>query len=236
MMMRHCAEDVAAYIKAHNCGTLVGVDEAGRGTWAGSIFAAAAAVPTSWKAPADVRDSKKLGSSDRGRAEMERIYERYANHDRIAIGIGVVSSEEIDDIGLDKAQAKAQGLAIRATFDRLVYPPFVVVDGINPPAIDPSDIEALMCVPKADALIPAVSLASIFAKVTQLRAMRELDAQFPSFGFLKHAGYGTKEHKAALDRLGPCPIHRRSFRPIKDAFKTNSNGVTDLDALLEELM
>lgn len=235
MHTRNTAEDVADYIRTHNCGTIVGVDEAGRGCWAGPIVAAAAAVPTSWRPPPDVTDSKKLS-----REKMFEIYERYKEHDQIVIGIGVVMPSEIDDIGIDRAQALAQGKAIRGTFYRLVYSPFVVVDGINPPAVDSTDVEKVMLVPKADALIPAVSLASIFAKVTQLDMMRMFEAQFPGYGFGAHAGYGTKIHQAALKKLGPCQIHRQSYRPVREAMKglpdLEGQHVDDLDALLEELM
>jgi ribonuclease HII len=148
---------------------------------------------------------------------MEAIYNRYANNDNIAIGIGVVPPDVIDEIGIDKAQAKAQGDAIRLTFGRLAYRPFVVVDGINSPAIDAKDVDRIMLLPKADALIPAVSLASIFAKITQLRFMAEYEAKFPGYGFAKHAGYGTKDHQAALIKLGPCSVHRHSFSPVKKA-------------------
>jgi len=148
---------------------------------------------------------------------MEAIYSRYANNDHIVIGIGVVPPNIIDEIGIDKAQAKAQGDAIRLTFDRLAYKPFVVVDGINAPAIDAKDVDRVMLLPKADALVPAVSLASIFAKVTQLRFMEEYEKKFPGYGFAKHAGYGTKDHQAALIKLGPCEVHRRSYSPVKKA-------------------
>ena len=169
---------------------------------------------------------------------MFGIYERFKDHVQVAIGIGVVTAAEIDELGVDKAQAIAQAKAVLGTFDRLVYPPFVVVDGINPPALNPSDAEKVMCVPKGDALIPAVGLASIIAKATQLRTMREFDATYPGYGFSKHAGYGTKEHKAALVKLGPCPIHRRSYKPVREAAKglPDLKMRPDLDALLEELM
>jgi ribonuclease HII len=244
MHPKSTAEDVAAYIKAHNTKIIVGVDEAGRGTWAGPICAAAAAIPTSWKPPPDIRDSKKLS-----RDQMYTIFERYRDHDKIAIGLGLVLSSEIDEIGIDKAQAKAQGQAIKGVLTQLDHKPFVVVDGINTPAIDFASVEKIMLVPKADALIPAVSLASIYAKVTQIDNMRAFDAAYPDYGFAKHCGYGTKEHKTALMRLGPCQVHRRSYKPVRDAsasvdipetrkaiVSALENGETDLDALLEELM
>lgn len=220
-MPKNTIEEVQAYIQSHNVGTIVGVDEAGRGTWAGPIIAAAAAVPATWNPHPNVRDSKTLS-----RPQMEAVYSRYANDDHLIIGIGIVYPDIIDEIGIDKAQAKAQGDAIRSTFNRLAYRPFVIVDGINLPAIDAKDVESIMLLPKADALIPAVSLASIFAKVTQLRFMDEYEVKFPGYGFSKHAGYGTKEHQSSLTKLGPCAIHRRSFSPVRKA--TRSTLLVDI--------
>ncbi len=233
---RNTVEEVNDYIKAHRCGTIVGVDEAGRGCWAGPLYAAAVAVPTSLKLPPEVTDSKTFGSKEDGRIRMEVIYERYKDDDQVVIGIGSASAFAIDEIGLDKAQAIAQRNAIQNLFHRLVYNPFVVVDGINPPAIDTSSVEKIMCVPKADALIPVVGLASICAKVAQVRAMREFDKKYPGYGFAKHCAYGTKDHKAAVEKLGPCSIHRQSFKPIREANTSRESAMnTDLDELLNEL-
>lgn len=216
----------------------MGVDEAGRGTWAGPIVAAAVAVPARWKFPPEVTDSKSFGSSKAGRAQIAAIYEQFKNHDQIAIGIGIIASSEIDKMGIDKAQAIAQANAIRGTFDRLTYPPLVLVDGVNPPTIDSTDVERVICVPKGDALIPAIGLASIVAKAIQLNMMRTFDTEYPAYNFSVHAGYGTKAHQATLKQHGPCPIHRQSFRPIRIANEARKapNGKTDLDTLLEELM
>jgi ribonuclease HII len=194
----------------------VGVDEAGRGTWAGPVIAAAAAVPAGWTPPPGLTDSK-LMSSKAGHKRRIAIYEQYINDDTVVIGIGRVDADEIDQICIDAAQAKAQAEAIRATFWRLVYPPFCVVDGILPPAIGPPEIAEVMLLPKGDLLVPAVSLASVCAKVVQVRLMKEFDAQYPDYGFAHHRGYGTAEHKIALDELGPCPIHRRCYRPVAKA-------------------
>lgn len=209
-------EDVERYIAESNPGTIVGVDEAGRGCWAGPIVAAAAAVSVNWEPPSELTDSKKMSARAR-----DRIVERYTHDDKVVIGIGITSPEDIDANGIDWAQAAAQGDAIRGTFWRLVYSPFVVVDGINPPQIGTHDVKHLICLPKADLLVPAVSLASVFAKVEQLRLMREYDQKYPGYGFRKHAAYGTKVHQAALDKLGPCPIHRRSYAPVARAAARN---------------
>jgi len=209
--------EVEAYIRDNNPGTIVGVDEAGRGNWAGPIVAGAAAVSiANWRPPAGLTDSK-LMSSKAGYKRREAIYEQVVKDDKVVIGIGVVEAAEIDQIGIDAAQAKAQAEAIKATFWRLVYPPFVVVDGVNPPAIEPPEVKHVMMLPKGDLLVPAVSLASVCAKVTQCRTMIELDKTHPGYGFAQHKGYGTKEHKAALNELGPCAVHRRCYRPVAKA-------------------
>lgn len=215
--MTNTLEEIEAYIRDNNPGTIVGVDEAGRGNWAGPIVAGAAAVSiANWTPPAGLTDSK-LMSSKAGYKRREAIFDQYANDDKVVIGIGVVEADEIDRIGIDAAQAKAQAEAVRGTFWRLAYPPFVVVDGVNPPAIEPPEVKCVMMLPKGDLLVPAISLASVCAKVVQCRTMIELDAQHPGYGLAQHKGYGTKEHKAALNKLGPCPVHRRCYRPVAKA-------------------
>jgi len=207
--------EVEAYVRDHNPGSIVGVDEAGRGTWAGPIIAAAAAVSVRWQPPPGLTDSKKMSQEKRA-----AIVEQYSNDDAVVIGIGIVNADEIDQIGIDAAQAKAQAEAIRSTFWRLVYPPFVVVDGVQLPAIQPSEVQHLICVPRADLLVPAVSLASVFAKVTQVARMIDFEKQYPGYGFQAHCGYGTSMHQEALERLGPCKIHRKSFKPVARMVKS----------------
>ena len=210
--MSNTLAEVEAYIREHKPGTVVGVDEAGRGTWAGPIIAAAAAVPADWKGPPERADSKKMSQRRR-----EAVFERYNGDDNVIIGIGMVIASEIDEIGIDPAQAKAQWKALRSVLHRLTDPAFVVVDGINSPAIEATDahrIKRLMLLPKGDDLVAAVSLASVFAKVTQVRLMGDFDKRHPGYGFAESCGYGTKVHREALARLGPCSIHRRSYRPV----------------------
>lgn len=201
--------DVEAYIQEHNPGTIVGVDEAGRGSWAGPIVAAAAAVSVHWVSAPGLTDSKKLSPKKR-----EAFFRQYQNDDKVVLGVGVIGPEVIDLKGIDWAQAEAQAIAVRETFWRLVYPPFVVVDGIEPPNIGPPEVEKILLLPKGDALVPAVSLASVVAKVTRDRIMVEYEKQFPGYGFAKSSGYGVAAHQEALLRLGACPIHRRSFGPV----------------------
>jgi ribonuclease HII len=120
-------------------------------------------------------------------------------------------------VRIGKAQALAQGKAIQTVLDEVRESSLIVVDGVEPPAIQNREVKEVILVPKADALIPAVSLASIFAKTAQIRFMQEQEGNFPEYGFASHCGYGTKAHKTALNKLGPCPIHRMSYGPIRKA-------------------
>jgi ribonuclease HII len=185
------------------------VDEVGRGAYAGPIVAAAAAVSVHWVPASGLTDSKKLSPKKR-----EAYFRQYQHDDTVVLGVGVIGPEVIDQKGIDWAQAEAQAIAIRETFWRLIYPPFVVVDGISPPNIGTPEVEKVLLLPKGDSLVPAISLASVVAKVTRDRIMVEYEGQFSGYGFAKSSGYGVAAHQEALLRLGPCPIHRRSFGPV----------------------
>jgi len=192
--------------------TVVGIDEAGYGAWAGSVYAAAVAVPCSWEGDLTVMDSKRMTPNQR-----EAVFERYWRPDLvdIAIAVGFATAEEIDALGAQKAMILSHRRALEGLGGRLAYKPFVVVDGIVRPDID--DLaETVLCLPKADARVPAVSLASIIAKVTRDRTMEEAAKTYPGYGFAQHKGYGTGQHRLALQRLGPCEIHRKSYSPVKD--------------------
>jgi len=207
-------QSVNAYIQEHEIKFVLGVDEAGRGTWAGPLVAAAVAVQPNWTPPAGLGDSKGLT-----RATISKLWQKYYRTTRH--GIGVVHAPEVDSMGLNPAQAHAQGQAIQEALKHtpswvLTREILVVVDGNLPPVLDKSRIGKLMLIPKADALIPAVSLASVFAKMTQLNFMTEYDDKYPQYGFGQHAGYGgSQKHRDALEQFGVCDIHRRSFGPIK---------------------
>lgn len=233
-MQRNTLEEVNSYIRSNECDVVVGIDEAGRGTWAGPIVAAAAAVPTNLRLPAHITDSKKFGSSKKGRAQIAAIYDQFRDHSKIHTGIGVVRADEIDEMGIDKAQATAQGKALAQVLSMLPHPPLVVVDGINPPSVDVNRVRMLMCVPKGDALVPAVGLASIIAKATQLRHMVAIDRDFPDYGFASNAGYGTKTHQEALKKFGPCMCHRYCYRPVKEA--APPPRTEELESLIDTLM
>ncbi len=183
-------------------GPVAGVDEVGRGPWAGPVVAAAAIVDPA-RLPAGVNDSKRL-TAKRREALAERIREV------AEIGLGVASVEEIDRLNI----GGATDLAMRRALANLPRAPgFALVDGRRVPPGLPCPAAALI---GGDGRALSIAAASIVAKVARDRIMAGLAAAFPGFGWERNAGYGTAAHAAALARLGPTPHHRRSFRPIAE--------------------
>ena len=179
-----------------------GVDEAGRGPLAGPVCAAAVILDP--QRPIEgLNDSKKL-SAKRREALAPLIRER-----ALAWGIGWASVEEIDEVNILEATYLAMERALAAL---QVKPEFIVIDGNRAPHHLAVPFETIV---KGDALVPAISAASILAKTARDALMTELDSQYPGYGFAKHAGYGTAAHVEALARLGVSPVHRRTFEPIK---------------------
>jgi ribonuclease HII len=176
---------------------VAGVDEAGRGPLAGPVVAAAVVI-----AP----DRRVRGVADSKVLPPERREELYGLiHERaVAIGVGVVDHLTIDRINILEATrlAMGQALAALAVVPELIITDFVSLRGCPCPQRNLVD---------GDARCASVAAASIVAKVTRDRLMRELDADFPAYGFARHKGYATAEHLAAIDRHGLCPLHRRSF-------------------------
>jgi len=186
---------------------IAGLDEAGRGAWAGPVYAAAVILSqsrTELAHLAGVRDSKTLSAAQR---------ERLSAHIRavaIAVATGRAEAVEIDMLGIVPATQLAMRRALRALS---TVPNALVIDALRLPTVDlPQD-----AFPHADARSLSVASAGIIAKVARDRWMCAVAAQhFPGYHFAQHKGYGTKKHRAALDRLGICAIHRRSFRPIAE--------------------
>ncbi len=184
---------------------IAGVDEVGRGPWAGPVVAAAVILPSDPDALApllgQVDDSKRLTPCQRER--LFDIIKRYA----LATGVGRVEAGVIDRVGIAAAtrQAMSQALA-----DLAVHPDFVLIDFLTLPDLSVPQ----RGVPHGDALSLSIAAASIIAKVTRDRWMADQEAIFPGYGFARHKGYGTAEHHAALVRLGPCALHRLSFAPV----------------------
>lgn len=193
---------------------LLGIDEVGRGPLAGPLVVGAVILPEYLPYPRfdwllELKDSKQLTAKKR--EELAGIISRRAK----AVGLGWVSAEELDEIGMSEALRLATRKAVKSV--QGLHEPFsqIVIDGkvnfLSGTAL--SDYVTTM--PKADDLVREVSAASIVAKVARDHYMVELASEYPGYGFEKHMGYGTEFHRDAIVRLGPCPEHRKSFEPIK---------------------
>ena len=177
---------------------IAGIDEAGRGALAGPVVAAAVVLPINCQI-SGVTDSKQL--TPKRRTELFDDIHRAA----VAVGVGRVGNEEIDRINILQATMGAMAQAIAQITPA---PDYVLVDGTHLPEIFlPAE-----AIPKGDTLIQSIAAASIIAKVARDRLMIELDETYPGYGFQVHKGYGTLLHRQAIAQLGPCPIHRRSFK------------------------
>ena len=181
-------------------GRVAGIDEAGRGPLAGPVVAAAVILAPDRRV-ASLADSKLL-TPERREELFAVIHER-----ALAVGVGVVDHETIDRVNILEATRRAMAGALAALS---VVPELVITDFVALPAL-PCPQRNLVA---GDRRCASVAAASIVAKVTRDRLMLEADRRFPEYGFARHKGYGTVEHLAALDRHGPCPIHRRSFAGV----------------------
>lgn len=222
---------------------ILGIDEVGRGPWAGPLVVGAVVLPDDFDCTG-LTDSKKLTAKSREylsqslfsalcddgsnvsaepRNDVRDKRPREVDWANIPnIGLGWVSSSELDEIGLSKALKLATRKAVEQ-----VSVPFheIIIDGtVN--FLRGTKLEKYVTtLPKADALIPAVSAASIVAKVARDRYMAELATKYPEYGFESHVGYGTAQHRQAIERLGLTPEHRRGFKPIaKFADNTTTTG------------
>ncbi|MEZ5973107.1 MAG: ribonuclease HII [Hyphomonadaceae bacterium] len=181
---------------------ICGIDEAGRGPWAGPVVAAAVILPAK-KRPKGLADSKQLSAD--AREELALAIRACS-----MVGVGIATPAEIDQINI----LQATYLAMQRAFDGLSERPVAaLIDGNQAPDL-PCSIEMII---DGDAHVASISAASIIAKVERDRMMVEFCAQYPGYAFAKHKGYGTPEHQRALAELGPCPIHRRSFKPVREA-------------------
>lgn len=181
---------------------LAGVDEAGRGPLAGPVVAAAVIISPC--AIPSLADSKLLTPQER--FEAYRFIQRHA----LAVGVGIIFHDEIDRINIRQASFAA----MRQALEHLVIrPSHVLVDGFPIPMSEYSQTAVV----RGDARSACIAAASIVAKVTRDCMMDALDREFPAYGFRQHKGYGTPEHLDALRRLGPCRIHRTTFRPVTES-------------------
>ncbi|HEX3568295.1 MAG TPA: ribonuclease HII [Candidatus Saccharimonadales bacterium] len=179
---------------------ILGIDEVGRGCWAGPLVAGAVLLKHPIRG---LRDSKKLTRLQRERLDL--VIRKRA----LAIGLGWVTPVELDAIGLTEAVR----LAMRRALAEIAEPyDEIIIDGNYNFLADVACTRTLI---KADDLVPAVSAASIVAKVARDAFMRSIAKEYPDYQFESHVGYGTRAHQAAIKLHGICELHRRSFQPIK---------------------
>ena len=198
-----CVNELALWRAGYR--RVAGVDEVGRGPLAGPVVVAAVILPPFFEASwlADVRDSKEMTPTRR---------ERLARHIRaeaLAIGVGLRSSQQIDRLGLAAATRAATSDAIGLLAPR---PDFLLLDAFLHRPADQDQIALI----DGDAVCRSIACASIVAKVARDRILCGLDRRFPGYDLASHKGYGTSAHLDALDVLGPSPIHRRSFAPVRE--------------------
>ncbi|MFC1984587.1 ribonuclease HII [Chloroflexota bacterium] len=184
---------------------IAGIDEAGRGSLAGPVVAAAVILPclVGTSLLNQVKDSKQLSP-----AKRELLF-HHIHEVAVSIGVGTVHHRIIDAEGIIKATRSAMKLAV----DQLSPPPeFLLIDYVRLPGV-PLPQKGIT---NGDNLCFSIACASIIAKVSRDHMMRELDETYPGYGLARHKGYCTREHLSCLRRLGPSSIHRQSFRPVKD--------------------
>ncbi len=191
-------------LEAQGYQLIAGIDEVGRGALAGPVVAAAVILPCHLDTPwlAQVKESKQLSP-----ARRELLFHRI-QETAIAVGIGITPNDIIDNQGI----IKATRLAMKKAVDQLSPPPeSLLIDYMLLPEV-PLPQKGIT---NGDSLCFSIACASIMAKVTRDRLMLELDRIYPGYGLAQHKGYGTKEHLSCLRRLGPSPIHRQSFKPVR---------------------
>ncbi len=181
---------------------VAGIDEAGRGPLAGPVVAAAVVLPTEADLPG-LTDSKKLAPRVR-----EQLYERIRQQ-AVAVGVGLSSAEEIDEINILQATLQAMS---RAVARLKPAPGYLLIDGITtlPGSVPQRTLK------KGDSRSLSISAASVIAKVVRDRLMVHYDRCYPGYGFAGHKGYGSAAHRQAIAELGPSPIHRKTFRGVRE--------------------
>lgn len=196
--------DEEAVLLEEGYAVIAGVDEAGRGSLAGPVVAGAAALPVhpSGNWISGITDSKRLTPRQRETA-LRRMRDI-----PVAMATGAASSVEIDAMGIIGATRLSMVRAIDAL---PIQPDFLLLDAILLPDVDIHQRAII----KGDAKCLSIAAASIVAKVTRDDLMRELDAEYPGYGFAQHKGYATRQHLEGLENLGACPIHRRTFAPVR---------------------
>jgi ribonuclease HII len=201
MAYRRCGFRYEKKLRVTGISRIAGIDEAGRGALAGPVVAAAVVLPEKFR-HRRLNDSKQLAPELR-----EEIYTQLVANAELCWGVGIVDSVEIDRINILRASHRAMRLALEALLDA---PDHVLIDGL--PVIPfPLPQTAII---DGDCISLSIAAASVIAKVTRDRIMRDFCAQFPQYCFDQHKGYGTELHLLRLHEHGPCSIHRRSFEPV----------------------
>jgi ribonuclease HII len=202
-------------LRPEGVAVIAGVDEVGRGCWAGPVYAAAAILPDGLK-HRHLNDSKLLLAEYR--AELSAFLR---SHPDVRWCIGIASVEEIETHNILGASL----LAMRRAVEGLALQPHLcLIDGNQKAGLACQEITVI----DGDAQCPSIAAASVIAKVARDSAMAELAALYPAYGLENHKGYGTPEHARALTLHGPCPIHRRSFKPIRErAYAAAEDGGGD---------
>lgn len=193
--------------------TVAGIDEAGRGCWAGPVAAGAVIFEPRLDLPellAGVRDSKQMKAVDR------ETWAKEIQNQAVAWAVGFASNTEIDSIGIVPATRLAM---VRAVAGLKLAPAHLLIDAVRLPELEIPQTSLI----KGDARVLSIAAASILAKTTRDAVLCQLDAEFPGYGFARHKGYGTAFHQETLRRLGPCPLHRRSYAPVKQAEARTEN-------------
>lgn len=181
---------------------LCGVDEAGRGPLAGPVVAAALILPKGLEIDG-LNDSKKLTAGRR--EELDKIIREQAH----SFGIGIASVQEIEKLNI----LQANFLAMKRAVEQLkISPNYILVDGRDFPDFYSDSVRISgKAIVKGDSRSAVIAGASILAKVYRDKLMKQMDSEYPDYGFAKHKGYGTKEHREAIVKYGPCPQHRSKF-------------------------
>jgi ribonuclease HII len=182
---------------------IAGIDEAGRGPLAGPVVSAAVILPVSSSQIPGVSDSKKLTPKKR-----DYLYDKIYDF-AISVGIGIIDPLEIDRINILQAALASMAMAVE---NLVPQPDCLLVDG----TFKISSVLPQEPIPKGDDRSISIAAASIIAKVTRDRMMEKYHQDYPQFGFLKHKGYPTRAHKEAIQKFGCCPIHRKSFKGVKE--------------------
>ncbi len=199
-----------ALFEAQGYQRIAGIDEAGRGALAGPVVAAAVILPRDINVPwlTRVKDSKQLSP-----ARRELLF-HHIHEVAISIGVGAIPNDLVDKKGIVMATRLAMKLAI----DQLSPPPeSLLIDYMRLPEVRLPQ----KGITKGDSLCFSIACASIIAKVTRDQLMVAFDRAYPGYGLAQHKGYGTRQHLACLVKLGPCPIHRQTFRPVREVMQGN---------------